>query len=377
VLFRSGGERSSPARLATWRQVASPSTNLVNVYGVTEATVTSTAYEAAHGDDVINLNHPMPIGRPLSNSEVYILDRDMQVVPPGMSGEVYIGGDCLARGYQNSPALTAAKFVPHPHTRRPGARLYRTGDLARHTPDGNIEFIERIDRQIKVRGFRVEAGEVEAALLRHKAIKDVSVIARAGEQGDVALFAYVVKAGEASRPPTNELRDFLRTQLPEYMIPRAFTFLDKLPLMPNGKVDERALPVPDGPRAEEMTAHAAPQSNVERMIAEIWQETLGLERVGRHENFFDLGGHSLLMLQVHGQLRDRLKRDLPLVDLFTYSTVSALAAHLQQGERPDVERSPAPARPEKGLEAKLNEGKQRLRRQLARARQSSASGRTP
>jgi acyl carrier protein len=268
-------------------------------------------------------------------------------------------------------------FVPHPHTQRPGARLYRTGDLARYRPDGNIEFIERIDRQIKVRGFRVEVGEVEAALLRHKALKDVSVIAVAGERGDVGLFAYVVRAEEASRPPTNELRDFLRAQLPEYMIPRAFTFLDKLPLMANGKVDQRALPVPDKPRVEEMTAHVMPQNNVERMIAEIWQATLGLQRVGRHENFFDLGGHSLLMLQVHGQLCDRLKRDLPLVDLFTYPTVSALGAHLQQEGRQDVERSPAPARTGEGPDVKLNEGKQRLKRQLAQARQSSASGRMP
>jgi len=371
-----GGERSSPARFAAWRQLAQPSASLVNVYGVTEATVTSTMYEAAICDELINLKCPMPIGRPLANSDVYVLDRDMEAVPIGVSGELYIGGSCLARGYQNSPELTAAKFIPHPHTDRPGARLYRTGDLARYTPGGNIEFIERIDRQIKVRGFRVELGEIEAALLRHPALKDVSVIAKAGEQGDVALFAYVVKPEKAILPPTDELRVFLRRTLPEYMIPRAFTILDELPLMPNGKVDQSALPLPGRLRPELNPTHAVPQSGVERVIAETWQEILGLERVGVHNNFFDLGGHSLSMFQVHGLLSERLHRNLSLVDLFTYPTVIALAKHLQQEESENSGSRSAPASTGRGAEVKLSEGKWRLRQQLAQVRQSSALDQT-
>ena len=269
------------------------------------------------------------IGRPLANTEAYILDPQRRPVPLGATGELYIGGVQVATGYVNRPALTAERFVPDPFSGRPGARLYKTGDLARFFPDGNIEFLGRIDHQVKVRGFRIELGEIEAVLGRHPAVRETTVVAREDVPGDKRLVAYLVPA--TAEPPTTEaLRRFLMQELPEYMVPAVFVPLEALPQTPNGKVDRKALPAPTGRLLASETAYVPPQTGVEQVVAEVWKKVLRVDRVGKDDNFFTLGGDSLLLVQVHGALRDRLGRDLSVVDLFRYPSVHTLAAFLQE-----------------------------------------------
>nr|QEO74623.1 condensation domain-containing protein [uncultured bacterium] len=305
---------------------------LLNMYGPTETTIWSATHEVngAH-------NSSVPVGRPVANTQIYILNSRLRPVPVGVEGELYIGGDGLARGYLCRPELTAEKFIPDPFSSRAGARLYKTGDLARFLEGGEIEFMGRVDYQVKVRGHRIEPGEIEAALLAHGAVREAVVAARADVAGGVRLVAYVMTDGAVA---TAELRHSLRQLLPDYMIPSAFVALDALPLLPSGKIDRRRLPAPEETRAEAGADYVAPQTDLERTIAGVWREVLGLERVGTNDNFFDLGGHSLAMAQVHARLREVLETDVVVVELFKYPTVGSLAQYfVRRQER--ASRSPA------------------------------------
>jgi amino acid adenylation domain-containing protein len=314
-------------------------TLLFNEYGPTEGTVWCSFYQCQALE-----SSNVPIGRPIANATIYLLDAHQQPVPIGVPGELYIGGAGIARGYLNRPKLTAASFIPDPFGNEPGARLYKTGDLARYRPDGNIEFLGRIDYQVKVRGFRIEPGEIEAALGEHPALREVVVLARGAQNtsgdGDKQLVAFVTTAEEPA-PSVSELRNFLRGKLPEYMIPSAFVTLETLPLTPGGKVDRRALPAPDGARPELEADFVMPQTEAERAIATLWRQALKVDKVGIHDNFFDLGGHSLMLVEVHTKLQETLERDLPIVEMFRYPTINMLAAYLAQkpDDRPFLQKS--------------------------------------
>ncbi|HTG35648.1 MAG TPA: non-ribosomal peptide synthase/polyketide synthase [Thermoanaerobaculia bacterium] len=319
---------------------------LLNRYGPTEATVSVTSWDCRRGVE----ERVLPIGRPIADARVHVLDRGLQPVPAGVPGEIFLGGVCLARGYLRRPDLTALNFVPDPLAATPGERLYRTGDLARFRPDGALEFVGRVDGQVKIRGFRVELGEVEAALAVHPAVREVVVADREPAGGGATaarvLVAYVV--AEPGRAATAaELRDHAHAKLPAHMVPSAFVTLERLPLGPTGKVDRRALPAPENAPREE--AFAAPRTGAEARIAAIWSEVLEVERVGLHDNFFDLGGHSLLMARVHDRIRKELGREVSLVELFQYPTVATLADRLDRGAaaagaRPGLERAALRAR---------------------------------
>jgi thioesterase domain-containing protein/acyl carrier protein len=271
----------------------------------------------------------VPIGRPIANTEAYILDRTLQPVPVGVPGELYLGGDGLAREYLNSPDLTAERFIAHPFTDAPGARLYKTGDWARYLPDGNIEFLSRLDHQVKVRGFRIELGEIETALKAHPAVNDALVMVRTGETGGKRLVAYVVTE---QKPGSGELRGYLQERLPSYMVPNAFVYLDAFPLTPNGKIDRRALPEPQ--EAESVKAFAPPETETERRLVAIWEELLGLKPVGIDDDFFALGGHSLLAMTLVNRVEAAFQVRLPLASLFRTSTVRQLAALLGGTQAP-------------------------------------------
>ena len=317
-----------------------------NLYGPTEDTTYSTYYVVPRGAD------PMLIGTPVANTQAYVLDHHLQPVPMGMAGELYLAGDGLSRGYANQPALTAERFVPCPFG-APGGRMYRVMDRVRRRTDGALEYLGRTDHQVKVRGFRIEPGEIEAALRRARGVGECAVVAREDAPGDRRLVAYVV--GEAK---AEALRDHLRQSLPEYMVPAAFVFLDALPMTPNGKLDRKALPAPEPASAEE--TYVAPRRPLEAALAEIWAEVLGCARVGVKENFFDLGGHSLLLVKVQARLREVLDRKIPVVDLFRFPTVAALAEHLGgEGE--------GAGEPQAGAEGRRRRGRDRaaVRRALA------------
>jgi amino acid adenylation domain-containing protein len=295
-------------------------TRLINGYGPTENTTFTCCHTiSGHRDD----DGPVPIGRPISNTTVFILDVDMQVVPVGVAGELYTGGDGLARAYLNHPALTAEKFVPHPFA--DGQRLYRTGDLARYLADGSIEFLGRIDQQVKIRGFRVELGEIEAALSECPAVRECVVVARGETLEEKRLIAYVVADMEQAEP----LREFLKEKLPDYMMPSAFIILDSLPLMPNGKVDRKALPTPHASRQEQAASYVGPRDTIELMLCQIWENVLGVRPVGVRDNFFDLGGNSLLAVRLMAQARKEFDRDIPINVLFHGATVEHLAGVLR------------------------------------------------
>ncbi|MBG1243505.1 non-ribosomal peptide synthetase [Nostoc sp. NZL] len=296
---------------------------LHNLYGPTEASIDVTFWACQlHSNERI-----VPIGRPIANTQIYILDRYLQPVPVGVPGELHIGGVGLARGYLHQPELTNEKFISS--SLELGKRLYKTGDLARYRRDGNIEYLGRIDHQVKIRGFRIELGEIEAVLSQHPQVRETMVLVREDIPNERRLVAYVIphKNIEIS---INELRDFLKDKLPEYMVPSAYILLNEFPLTPNGKVDRRALPVPEELRPQLATTYHAPQSHVEKTIAQVWQEVLHLEKVGVNDNFFDLGGHSLLIIQVNNKLRNIFKRELSVVELFQNPTINSLAEYLNQ-----------------------------------------------
>ncbi|MGD1020131.1 MAG: amino acid adenylation domain-containing protein [Verrucomicrobiia bacterium] len=298
-----------------------PHLQIWNIYGPTEATANASAARIIRGDEVT-------IGRPIANTQIYILNSLLHPVPIGVPGELYIGGAGVARGYLNRPELTAEKFVPDPFRVLPGARMYKTGDLARYRPDGNIEFLGRADHQVKIRGFRIELGEIEAALGQHPAVREAVVVAREDAPGEKRLVAYVVPEREPL-PTTTDLRNFLKEKLPEYMVPAVFVLLDALPLMPNGKIDRRALPSPDRSRPELDKAFVAPRTSTEESLAEIWAQLLNIERVGIHDNFFDLGGHSLLATQLVSRIREGFQVEIPLRRLFEVPTVAGLAESVE------------------------------------------------
>ncbi|MDQ3257774.1 MAG: non-ribosomal peptide synthetase, partial [Acidobacteriota bacterium] len=276
-----------------------------------------------------------PIGRPVANTEIYILDNHLQLVPVGVAGELYLGGACLARGYLNRAELTAERFIGHPFSADGSARLYKTGDLARYRADGNVEFLGRLDGQVKLRGYRIELGEVEAVLSEHRMVREAAAVVREDVSGDRRLVAYVVAhadesvtggqlSNDLSVQLSSELRRHMKEQVPEYMVPSSFVMLDELPLTPSGKVDRRALPAPDEGRREIEEQYVAPRSVAEEVVAGIWAEVLKVEQVGVHDNFFELGGHSLLATQVISRVRKSLQVELPLRTLFEEPTVAGL-----------------------------------------------------
>ncbi|HEX6040872.1 non-ribosomal peptide synthetase, partial [Longimicrobium sp.] len=337
-LVLMGGERVLPERMAQWAATGVP---LQHVFGLTETTVTTTTLPLAAGDDGARWPN-LPVGTPLANAEAFVLDAGGRPVPAGVPGELYIGGQAVARGYWRRPALTAARYVPHPFAAVPGARLYRTGDRARWLADGTLEFLGRLDQQVKVRGYRVEPAEIEAALARHPAVAEAAVVAREDVPGDRRLVAYVVPAaGFAAGPPPAgageddaatrvsfaELREHLRARLPEHMVPSALVALDALPLTRNGKVDRRALPAPEP--GEARPGAAAPRDEREEILCGIWAEVLGVPRVGPRDSFFELGGHSLLAMRVVARIRRALDVEVPLRVLFEAPTVAGLAARIQ------------------------------------------------
>src|ERR1051326_5354674 len=307
---------------------------LHNTYGPTEASVNATAFACKP----INEQQRVPIGRPIANTKIYILNEAMRPVPIGIAGELYIGGDGLARGYLNKPELTAERFIANPFSAQPGARLFRTGDLVRYLRDGMIEYLGRIDHQVKIRGYRIELGEIEAALLEETDINQAVLVARQDNPDDKRLVAYIVSKGSQELSITQlsitELRNYLKDRLPDYMIPSAFVMLDKLPLNPNGKVDRRALPEPEQTRTA-VAMYVPPRSPMEEIIAGVWSEILRMPAIGVHDNFFEMGGHSLLATQVVSRLRNSVGIELSVRSLFEHPTIAELAARImfsEQGE---------------------------------------------
>jgi amino acid adenylation domain-containing protein len=323
-----GGEPLEPALLER-TQRALPGLEVINLYGPTEATANATAARLVPGG---TLN----IGRPVDTARVYVLGEGMELLPPGVTGELYVGGVGVARGYLNRPALTAESFKPDPFAAEPGARLYRTGDVVRLLADGSLEFVGRADRQLKVRGFRVEPGEIEAALAEHPEVKEASVVPQEGERGHPLLAAYVVPR-QAHRPSPDELRGFLKERLPAYMLPDVFMLLDALPRTTHGKVDRQALPPIREGRRSQAAEYAAPRNPLEELLAEIWASTLGLERVGIHDDFFQLGGHSLLAMRIVTAVRSTFRLSLSLRRVFEAPTVAQMAQVVEAGLIADIE----------------------------------------
>ena len=324
--FVIGGEQLTAEHVAFWRRWA-PETTLINEYGPTETVVGCCVYRVP---PVGPIGGPIPIGRPIANTRLYVADRHLQPVPVGVPGELFIGGLGVARGYLDRPALTAEKFIPDPFGEVPGGRLYRTGDLVRWRGDGQLEYVGRVDHQIKIRGHRIEPGEVEAALSSHPAIREAVVVARDDRSGELGLVAYLTTDPASSTPSTVELRRFLGNTLPEPMVPSTFVVLETLPLTPNGKVDRDALPAPEGSTLPAPGGEfVPPRGPLEEVIAGAWASVLGRDRVGAFDNFFDLGGHSLLATQVMSRVRDACGVEIPLRALFECPTVAGLAGRIE------------------------------------------------
>ncbi|HEV2799100.1 MAG TPA: amino acid adenylation domain-containing protein, partial [Pyrinomonadaceae bacterium] len=326
-----GGEELTPDLQQRFYRLL-PTAKLYNLYGPTEATIDATS----HPCDATQ--QKVPIGRPVANTQIYILDRHLRPVPVGVPGELYIAGDGLARGYLNRPELTAERFLPDPFGAA-GGRLYRTGDRARFLSDGSIEYLGRVDYQVKVRGFRIELGEVEAALAAHPQVNEAVVVAREDEAGDKQLVAYLI-ADQATAVfvESRELRAFLKEQLPDYMIPVHYVWLESFPLTPNGKVDRKALPAPDKTESASFGGYIAPQTPVQELLAGIWEGVLKVERVGITDNFFELGGHSLLAMLLASRVHEAFGVEVPLRTLFEEPTVTALATAVETALRVDVEQ---------------------------------------
>ncbi|SFF28488.1 amino acid adenylation domain-containing protein [Paenibacillus algorifonticola] len=318
VIF--GGEALAPQQLKDWRK-RYPATQLINMYGITETTVHVTYKEITEVEIAEGRSN---IGRPIPTLKVYVLDGNRRCVPAGVAGEMYVAGEGLARGYLNRPELTAEKFVDDPFT--PGERMYRSGDLARWLPDGNIEYMGRIDHQVKIRGYRIELGEVEAQLLKVESVQEAIVMAREDESGEKQLCAYVV----ADKPLTvSELRGRLSQEMPGYMIPSYFVQLEKMPLTSNGKTDRKALPAPEG-SVNTGAEYTAPRTSLEEQLVRIWQEVLGTERIGVKDNFFDLGGHSLSLMQLIQKVYAAMGVEISLHNMFQNPSVEAMAYEIWQ-----------------------------------------------
>ena len=321
VIF--GGEALEFERLRPWfAQHGDTRPQLVNMYGITETTVHVT-YQPITAGDLDQAQGRSRIGQPLLDLQLYILDVQAQPVPIGVAGELYVAGAGLARGYLNRPELTAARFIHHPQL----GRLYKTGDLCRWLADGNIEYLGRTDFQVKIRGFRIELGEIEQALLSQPGVREAVALVREDHPGDKRIVAYLVGGNDSTT-----LRQSLAQRLPEYMVPAAFVWLDVMPLTANGKLDRHALPAPDDGSVARATVHVAPKTPLQTTIATVWAKALAVEQVGLYDNFFDLGGHSLLVIQICDELKVLLQRPLAVVDLFRHPTINELAHYLAQGD---------------------------------------------
>jgi amino acid adenylation domain-containing protein len=321
VIF--GGEALDPAQLTRWRG-AYPNVSLVNMYGITETTVHVTFKELT--PDSIS-SHVSNIGTPIPTTSTYIMDGRQDLLPVGVLGELHVGGEGVARGYLHRPDLTGEKLVPHPAGN--GARIYRSGDLGRYLAGGEIEYLGRIDHQVKIRGFRIEPGEIESAICGHRSVREAVVVAREDAPGAKRLVAYLVPADGVS-PEIPELRNSLRAKLPEHMVPSAFVVLESLPLTSNQKVDRRALPEPAATRAAVDARFVAAETETQKKIAGVWQQALGVDKIGIDDNFFDAGGHSLLMIEVQWKLTEALGREVTLVEMFENPTVRSLAEYVSR-----------------------------------------------
>jgi len=327
VIF--GGEALDIQGLRPWLlRHGDEQPRLVNMYGITETTVHVT-YRPLSSADLSSMRQS-PIGVPIPDLQVYVVDAHQNLLPVGVAGEMYVGGEGVARGYLNRPELSAERFLPDSFSDKPGARLYRTGDLARILPDGKLEFLGRVDHQVKIRGYRIELGEVEAVLGQHPEVREVVVVVREDDPGDKRLVAYIVEQDQLDHAHLlRDLRGFVRAKLPEYMVPSAFVVLDSMPLTPNGKVDRRALPVPGHTSAESAGSFEAARTQTEELLAGIWSEVLGVKEVSIHDNFFDLGGHSLLATVLISRIRNAFHMELPLHVLFEAPTLAELAGQIE------------------------------------------------
>ncbi|WP_342551889.1 non-ribosomal peptide synthase/polyketide synthase [Paenibacillus sp. FSL R7-0652] len=322
-MFFVSGEVLSPHLVSQFNTLLQTgSSSLINLYGPTEATVDVSFFECSK-----EVKSTVPIGQPIDNHKLYILDSMQNLRPLGVTGELYISGDGLARGYLNQPELTAERFVPNPF--EPGERMYRTGDLARWLPDGNVEYLGRIDDQVKIRGYRIELGEIETQLAKHEHVIEAAVVAREDLQGQSYLCGYVVANGDLT---VASLRQYLGQGLPDYMIPAHFVQLDQLPLTPNGKLDRKALPEPNG-TMESGRVYVAPRNETEEQLAALWKSVLGVEKIGVQDSFFELGGHSLNAMIVVSRVNREFAVDIPLREMFQYPTIEELAVRIEQAEQ--------------------------------------------
>ncbi|HEY7220169.1 MAG TPA: non-ribosomal peptide synthetase, partial [Candidatus Binatia bacterium] len=321
VIF--GGEALDPTRLKSWKQ-AYPGTKLINMYGITETTVHVTFKEITNTDIQENVSN---IGGPIPTTTTYLMDPNLRLLPVGVPGEIYVGGDGVARGYLSRDELTRQKFLQNPY--KPEERMYRSGDLAKLLPNGEMVYLGRIDDQVQIRGFRVELGAIQSCLLTHTSVAEAVVVATNLQSSAIEIVAYIVQRADIT---VTALREHLAQTLPDYMMPSTFVFLEALPLTPNGKVDRRALPVPDGERPDLKETFVAPNTLTEKKLAAIWSEILHVEPVGIHDNFFEIGGHSLLIVQVQRRLCEILGHDVSVVDLFKHPTISSFASFLNQNK---------------------------------------------
>ena len=356
-----GGE-ALPATLANQLKQIVPG-RVINMYGPTETTIWSTTYELTAEETAV------PIGTPIANTQIYILDQQMQPAPVGVAGDLYIGGDGVVRGYLNRPELTADRFVSlslngEQLSKNGSAKMiYRTGDLARYRADGNIDFLGRADFQVKLRGYRIELGEIEALLNSHESVREAVVIAREDTPGDKRLVAYVIlQAGH--KLDTAVLKETLRADLPEFMVPATFVPMSSFPLTPNKKTDRKALPAPDQVAVEAQTEYVAPTNDLEQEIAKIWQQLLNVSQVGLNDNFFDLGGHSLLTVQAHRQLKDVVEKEISITDMFRFPTIRTLADYLNE----DANGNGAPTAVEQSVDRAASRREAMMQRRKRRQR---------
>jgi amino acid adenylation domain-containing protein len=329
-----------------FRRLCGPQTRLINAYGLTEATIDSTYWES---DEELVGDRFVPIGKPLANTEIYLLDANLEPVPTGIPGELCVGGGGVALGYLNRPELNELRFVPNPFNQDPNSRMYRTGDLARWLPGGDVEFLGRADRQLKIRGFRIEPGEIEAALERQSSVRTAAVVLWEPQPNDPRLAAYLEPNGGGDLPDRQTLRDDLAAELPAYMLPSVFVVLESMPFTPNGKLDYGALPAPDPAQLSEGRRSVEPSTDTERAVIEIWRELLTTDSFGVEDDFFALGGHSLLAIQVITRVEARLGVGLTIRTIFESPTVVALSRAIDEAQRDGQEQDgPALTRVDRG-----------------------------
>ena len=336
-----GGDQLPPEALRLWRRIPLHSVRVLNAYGPTETIITATVYNTAdYVEDPIS-SQRVPIGRPLPNRTAYLLDKAGQMVPIGVTGELHLGGELLARGYLKRPELTTEHFIADPFSSEPNARLYRTGDLARYRSDGNIEVVGRVDQQVKIRGFRIEVGEIEAVLSQHPAVREVAVVVREDRPGEKSLVAYVV-ARPGQHLQSQQLRHFLQEKLPSYMLPAAYVMLEALPLLPTGKLNRQALPAPELTGLTDEENFVAPKLLIHQQLVQIWEELLDVRPIGIRDNFFYIGGHSLLAARLVDRIKHVFGKNIALSTLFSGPTIEQLADALQQQEGTDARVSLLP-----------------------------------